>query len=307
MRKGRFIGGIALAFLCTVAASPLIAQACSVSTFFKVSPAAGAAGSQVSLFGGAFAPAPVDVFWSTASGQLGGAPLITIAGPDFSNVPLSIPATATPGFYWLVATDNAGPIQSVSQPFHVTAAAVTPPPVTQPPPPVTQPPATQPPPVTQPPATQMQPPTPIQTTAAPPTSTSVSAPASAADVTPAQPEAASSDGATGVVLSDTTSSADVSAEVAQTQQPAAAPLQPSVSNPPAPRRMGSAAALPSLSQHPGDTTTSVGGLPTPIVVGLAFAGAAAVVAAVGALIVLPRRRRSLVEHDRDAGGERSGR
>lgn len=135
-----------------VLAAVSLAWACVPQATFGLSPNQGAAGSQATASGSGFETGKtVEIRWESRTGPV----LATATGPSFNNVPITIPASATPGVHVISAAD-LGPMgdhSATAAPFEV-AGASPPPPGPQPPPPGTQPP----PPATQPPPGGQQPP-----------------------------------------------------------------------------------------------------------------------------------------------------
>lgn len=255
MRKVRRAAGVALGILAAALASHMAVSACTVYTSFGINsvsgPPSGPAGSRVAVHGEAFQQAPVDVYWGSVSGPL----LVTVPSVNFSSAMVTIPADAAPGFYYIYATDHTGPIASVSDHFTVTAAAA--------------------------------PPTPTPVPSAVPTANPTSAPTGSAPS--GQPVGSSapapSHGLVGATVNHVTNQS-----VALAPASAAATGQPAASSPAIRSRAGTPSAAPSLGKPLNGATGSLSGLPTPVVLGLVFAGLSVLGAAAFTAFLIPRRR-----------------
>lgn len=130
------LGSIAAPAVVLVAVS--LAWACVPQGSFTLNPTEGAAGSQVSASGRGFEVGTVEIRWESRTGPI----LATTTGPDFNNVPITIPASAEPGVHYVSAanTGEHGDHSATAASFEVKGAA----------PPAEQPGATTPPPSQQP-------------------------------------------------------------------------------------------------------------------------------------------------------------
>lgn len=124
MRSRRILlGGIAVPAVVLIAVS--IAWACVPQGSFNVNPAKGPAGGQVAASGSGFeAGQTVEIRWESRTGPL----LAKTTGPSFSNVPVTIPASATPGNHFISAamTGEHADHGATAVSFEVTAAAPPP-------------------------------------------------------------------------------------------------------------------------------------------------------------------------------------
>ena len=134
-----------------------LAWACVPQGAFNVNPNKGPAGSQVAASGSNFpAGNTIEIRWGSRTGPI----LATATGPAFSNVPITIPASAPQGIHFISAsgTGEHADHSATDVSFEVTAQSTPPPgpPGGQQPPPGGQPP----PPGGQPPGPGGQQPTP---------------------------------------------------------------------------------------------------------------------------------------------------
>ncbi len=129
------LGSIAAPAVALAAVS--LAWACVPQGSFNINPNQGAAGSQVAASGSGFESGPVEIRWESRTGPL----LATATGPSFSNVSVTIPASAEPGIHYLSAanTGEHADHSATAVSFEVTGAAAPQP--GAPPPPSGQAPA----------------------------------------------------------------------------------------------------------------------------------------------------------------------
>lgn len=133
MRKGTILAAAAASFaVASLALVPNVARACGVGTNFNLSAGSGPPGSQISATGNGFATGPVSLRWASPSGTT----LAMTSGPLFTNVPLVIPTTASPGLYYVDAWDGVGSM------YVTTTFTVTSPPTAPAPPAASSPPVT---------------------------------------------------------------------------------------------------------------------------------------------------------------------
>lgn len=259
MTKVGRAAGTALGMLVAGFATQTIVSACTIYTNFGIQSVSGApsgpAGSQFAVWGQAFAPATVDVYWGSMSGTHL-ATVTTSASGDFRNAWVTVPAGATPGGYFIVATDHTGPVPSVTSNTAFTVTAAPPPPTATP----------------GPTAVPTPNPTPVPTGSAPP-----GQPVGSSVPAPGQ-------GLVGATVNHATTHHGVVAAAA------AATAQPAASSPAIRSRAGSPSAAPSLGKPVRGATGSLSGLPTPVVLGLVFAGLSVLGAAAFTAFLIPRRR-----------------
>ena len=263
MRKVGRGAGVALAILFAGLVTQTIVSACTVFTTFNVRTLAGPPGSQVAVYGEAFQQAPVDVYW----GSINGPHLATVTTINFSDALVTIPANAAPGSYFLVATDHTGAIASVTSNNAFTVTSAAPPPT----------------------------PTPVPT--AVPTPNPTSAPTGSAPS--GQPSSPSAPAPGPALVASGTSHATATANHASNHgsvnvaAPGAAPApgKSAVSGAPGHPRAGTPSAAPSLGALSG-AGGPITGLPTPVLLGLVFAGLSVLGAAGFGAFVIPRRRRA---------------
>ena len=94
------LGGIAAPAVVLTAVS--FAWACVPQGTFSVNPTQGAAASQVAASGSGFESGVVQIRWESRTGPI----LATTSGPSFSNVPITIPASADAGVHYVSAASR---------------------------------------------------------------------------------------------------------------------------------------------------------------------------------------------------------
>ena len=108
---------VCLCGLAVVLGAAALAWACVPQGSLVVNPSAGPGGAQATVTGRGLNPGPVDIRWDGAGADR--PRLATAVGPDFNNVPITIPAD-TPGYHYVVAV---GPNPDPEHTNHNSAVA----------------------------------------------------------------------------------------------------------------------------------------------------------------------------------------